>query len=49
MDKKGLALEELGKWIIALGVLVIIAMAIFLLSGKGLSAIDYIKDIFGWR
>ena len=45
-SKKGMELETLGYWIIALVILVIVILGIIILKGKGISAIDYIKQIF---
>lgn len=44
-SKKGLELEMLGWWIIALAVLVIVILGIMILKGKGGSAIEYIKNL----
>ena len=43
--KLGMAIEMVGWWIIAIVALVIILTIIFFLSGKGTSAIDYIKNL----
>ncbi len=48
-DKKGIELEMLGWWIIALVVLVLLIMAILILKSKGISAIDYIKNLFRFK
>ncbi len=45
-NKRGMELEMLGWWIIALIVLVIVIIAIIILKGKGVSAINFIKDLF---
>lgn len=45
MDKRGITLNIVGYWIMALAVLFIIFMAIALLFGTGTSAIEYIKDL----
>ncbi len=45
MDKRGLELEILGKWIIGLVILVIILLAILVLSGKGQGAIEFLKNL----
>lgn len=50
MKRKGeMSLEVLGWWLIGLLVLIIIMVAIFILSGKGSNAIDYIKNLFNFR
>ncbi len=46
MNKKGLELEVLGKIIIALVILVLLIIGIVILTGKGSSALNYIKDLF---
>jgi hypothetical protein len=47
MNKKGqLVWDQLIPWIIAIGVLVLALVLFFILSGKGESAIDYIKGLF---
>ncbi len=45
--KKGIIADYLPWLIIALAVLVIVAVAIFLLRGQGESLIDKIKGLFG--
>ena len=45
MDKRGLELETLGKWIIGLIILVIIFIAILVLSGKGQGAAEFFKNL----
>ena len=45
--KKGeFALDQIGIWVIALAVLVIMAIGYFVLSGKGQGAIEYISQLF---
>jgi len=44
--KKGMEMEMLGWWIIALVVLAIMLVGIVILKGKGIDAIEYIKNIF---
>lgn len=44
-NKKGLAIENLGKWVIGLAVLVIVLLVSFTLSEKGQNAIAYIKNL----
>jgi hypothetical protein len=46
MDKKGIELEMLGWWIIALAVLIVVILGIFILRGKGEAAINFIREIF---
>ena len=46
MNKKGIELEILGWWIMALAVLVIVIIGIIILMGKGEAAINYINDLF---
>jgi len=49
-DKKGLEWYEIGKWIIALILLVVVVMGIIILKGKGSSIFEKIKDLFiFWR
>ncbi len=44
-NKKGIELEMLGWWLLGLAVLVVIIFGIVLLKGKGISAIEYIKNL----
>ena len=45
--KKGdIELETLAWWIIALVVLVIVVFGFFILKGKGIGAIEFIKNLF---
>lgn len=46
MDKRGIALEVLAKWIIALAILVIIILGIMILKTRGINLIDKFMDIF---
>ncbi len=47
MKKRGIfGLGKLAYWIIGLFVLVLALFLIFILSGKGQAAIDYIKSLF---
>ena len=48
-NKKGIEIEMLGWWLIGLGVLVVIMIGIFVLKGKGNSAIEFIKNIFRFK
>jgi len=45
-NKKGMEMEMLGWWILAIAVLVITLLGYFILSGKGIDAIDYLKNLF---
>jgi len=45
-NKRGIELEMLGWWILALAVLVFMVIAFFILKGKGIGAIEFIKNIF---
>ncbi len=45
-NRKGMELEMLGWIIIGVVVLVIVIMGIIVLKDKGISAIDYIKNLF---
>lgn len=47
MKKGAIELDELIRWILVIVGLVIIAIVIFVLREKGVSAIDYIRDL--WR
>jgi len=44
--KKGIETEMLGWWIIAIVVLVIMIAGYIILKGKGIDAIEYIKNLF---
>ena len=48
-DKKAMELEMLGWWVIAIVVLVIIVVGIVILKSKGISALDYIKNLFRFK
>ena len=43
---KGMETEMLGWWIIAIAVLVVMVIGYFILKDKGISAIDYIQNLF---
>ena len=43
--KKGLTLETLIPWMIAVAVLVLVTTLYLILSGKGTGAIEYIKNL----
>jgi len=45
-DKKGIEIEVLGWWILALAVLVIIIFAGIVLIRKGQGGLSYFKDLF---
>jgi hypothetical protein len=45
-DKKGLELEELGKAIIAIAILVLLVVLFVILSQHGQAAIEYVKRLF---
>ena len=45
-DKRGLEFEVLIKWIIALVVLVLVILGAVILSGKGTSLFENIKNLF---
>ncbi len=50
VSKKGaIESEMLGWWILGIAVLVILVIGIFILKGKGTSAIGYIKSMFRFR
>ncbi|MEK6906193.1 MAG: hypothetical protein AABW81_01075 [Nanoarchaeota archaeon] len=44
--KKAMETEMIGWWVIALAVLVIMLIGFMILKGKGIGAIDYIKNLF---
>ena len=48
-NKRGIELDMLGWWIIAVVVLVILVMGILVLKGKGTGALDFIKDLFKFK
>jgi hypothetical protein len=39
-------LDQLAWWIIGIAVLVIVVVGIFILKGKGVSAMQYLNNIF---
>lgn len=45
-NKKGIEMEMLAWWIIALAVLVIMFLAYMILRGRGIGAIEYIQNLF---
>jgi hypothetical protein len=48
-NKKALELEMLAWWILGIAILVIIFIALFILKGKGVNAIEYIKELLRGR
>ena len=42
-------MEELGRWLIAIAVVVIVFGVIFILRGKGAGALEFIKNIFRFK
>ena len=48
-NKGDIELETLAWWIIALVVLVIVVFGLFILKGKGIGAIECIKNIFTFK
>jgi hypothetical protein len=49
VGKKGIELEVLGWIILGIITLVIVIIAYSILSGKGYSALDFIKNLFSLR
>lgn len=45
-NKRGFEMEFLGWWIIAIAVLIIMLIGFFILKGKGIGAIEYVKNLF---
>jgi len=45
-DKRGIALETLAKWLIAVGILVLMVVGYLILSRKGGLAFESIKNAF---
>jgi uncharacterized protein (UPF0333 family) len=48
-NKKGIELEVLGWIILGIITMVIIIIAYTLLTGKGTSALDFLKNLFTFR
>jgi len=46
MNKRGMEIEMIGWWILAIAVLVILVIGIMVLKGKGIGAIEYVKNLF---
>ncbi|MFA4953190.1 MAG: hypothetical protein WC584_03135 [Candidatus Pacearchaeota archaeon] len=44
-NKRGMEMEFLSWWIIGIAILIIMVIAIFILKDKGISAIDYLKNL----
>jgi hypothetical protein len=47
--KKGIELDMLGWWIIALIVLVILVIGVIIFSQKGSGAMDFIRNLFRFK
>lgn len=47
--KKGLELEELGKWLIGIAILIILVGGAIYMKSKGIDMINYIKNLFSFR
>jgi len=45
-NKKGMEIEELGKWLIGIAILIILIGGSIYLKSKGINTLDYIKDLF---
>ncbi len=45
MNKRALALETIGKWILALIILVLLITGMIVLKGKGINLFDKIAEI----
>jgi hypothetical protein len=45
-DKRGMELEVLGYWILGIAALVIIVVGYIYFKSKGVSAIDFVKNVF---
>ena len=48
-DKRGMEIEMLTWWIIGFVVLVVVVLSIIILRGKGVSALDFVKNLFRFR
>ena len=48
-DKRGIALDYLGWLAIGVAVLIIVLLGIFLFKDKGTRAVDFIKNLIGWK
>ena len=49
LGKKGMELEMLGYWIIAIAILVLLVIGYIVLREKGISALDFIKNLFRFK
>lgn len=49
INKKGVAVEELLWWIIAIATLAVVVFGYIYLKHKGISAIEFIKNLFRFR
>lgn len=45
LGKRGMAIEQLGWWFLAVFVLVIMLGGYLILKGKGIDALQYLKDL----
>jgi len=43
--KKGMEVQMIGWWILAIAVLVIMLIGFFILKDKGMNAIEYVRNI----
>ncbi len=48
-DKKGMEMQMMGWWIIAIAVLIIMLVGFFILKDKGINAIEYVRNILRFR
>jgi len=46
INKKGIALETLAYWLIAVAILVLMIIGYMILSGKGGVALSYVEKLF---
>jgi UPF0716 family protein affecting phage T7 exclusion len=46
MKRKGMEIEMLGWWLIALIVLVLMLAGYMVLKSKGIDALEYVKNLF---
>lgn len=49
LNKKGMEIEIIGWWLIALVILVIMFAGFFILKSKGIDATEYLKNLFRFR
>ena len=45
-DKRGIVWQEIGRWLIAVVLIVVVIIGIILLKNKGISLIDKFIEIF---